>query len=153
MRSVTPQRWCPSCQASNQIWTLPPWAILTAHGEMASLGHGSSHPKVNAWCALMSSDPTSGEWDSWFLRMAMYPWWMDQWKRFAHSWGTSDYLKAASGQSKGTPHNDQLIPMSLSLIKKRSKTSSESLCDIWRCVILHCAPSMLPASGPGLGVL
>lgn len=59
----------------------------------------------------------------------------------------------ASRQSEGTPHNGQLIPPSLALIKSRSKTSSGSPCDIWRLVILHCAPAVLPAPGSGLGVV
>lgn len=88
-----------SSQASDQTWALPPWAIFTARGETGSLGYGSSHPKVNACCALMSSDPTwsiLGECDSWFLRMAVNPWSMDQSKRFPNSRVTSENLKPAT---------------------------------------------------------
>lgn len=59
----------------------------------------------------------------------------------------------ASRQSEGAPHNVQLIPESLALIKSRSKTSSGSPCDIWRLVILHWGPAALPAPGSGRGVV
>jgi len=75
------------------------WAIFTAPEETTSLGHGSSHPKVSVCCAAMSSDPIwsiLGESDKWFLRMAVDPWSMDQWKRFLSSWVTSKTVKPAT---------------------------------------------------------
>lgn len=147
--------WCwvhtKKAQASDQMGTLPSWVVFAVCREMVSLGHGSLHSKFNAWYTFTSSEYWS------ILGNGIDVFWGQMWN--GNQWinerdssikelllKTSNH-SLASRQNEGTQHNSWFIPMSLSLIKSRSKTSCESLCGTWWLVILPCAPATLPRSG------
>lgn len=143
-------------QKSDHAVTLPSWAVFTVCGEMVSLGHGSVHSKFTAWCTFMSGEFCST------LGNGLGVFWGQMWNgnqriNERDSWVQELLVKTsshsqASRQNEGAQPNSWVIPLSLALIKSRSKTSTESLCDIWWLVIPPCAPATLPVPGSGLRV-
>lgn len=113
--------------------------------------------KSQCLCTFMSSDPAWSILGNGIDGFWGYLWNGNQWINERDSSVHEFLLKTsshslASRQNEGTQHNSWFIPLSLALIKSRSKTSSESLCDIRWLVILPCAPATLPVPGSGLRV-